>query len=549
MPRGRKPKYVARCPEPTHADAHVAAHGTFETSLGQRRRFRCTPKAGDPHTFALIVGPVPLPVHSPAPECPEHEGSTVVRNGTYSTSTVKKRQLYLCTPAGGAAHSFVPKLARDHVHTGVDSCTVCEELRGTHRGDRTVARRHSWSARVVAEALKDLAEGKSYAAVSREVRRATGRTRTRASSKPAGGKVRYAGTALSANAWHTAADWVEAFSPVLWDDLEPRLREADRQARERNDTTIAAGGRPTEPMVLLLDDIPVEVRGRKEYFVLVAAQVEWVPTPGAAEVLGRQVRLRLLRGYPSNAHHAWKLLLHELGYQPDFVLADRGKGLVKAVTEAYGGQVPVLPSLFHLREAVEKALLATPGARRAGAKRTVNTARLLEPSLEAHVRGLRRSSLTTMTAQEWSAWWDQLERLLVGLRLPLEKVARRRRNYEQLVADLLPTYRAYPQLPVSTGGLEVALRQRVGPVLRGRKHAFANLERVNRLFDLVVCRDWGVFDDTLAVAELIRADNETNDGWATPLREVVDVRTGSSRYSSLRDQQLLRTRARKEGLL
>jgi hypothetical protein len=227
------------------------------------------------------------------------------------------------------------------------------------------------------------------------------------------------------------------------------------------------------------------------------------------------------------------------------------KGLVTAVTELYGGQVPLLPSLFHMRVAVEEGLLTTPGARRApgGGPGMHGVPRVLEPRLEAHLRDLRRKSLTTMTPQQWTTWWDDLETLMVALQLPLEKVATRRRDYESMVSDLLPVYRRYPQLPVSTGGLEVALRQRVDPVLRGRKHAFANLERVNRLFDLVVCRDWGVFDSTLAVADLIRRDNEANAGWATPLRYVSDVRSsGGSRYSSLRDQQLLRSRAREAGL-
>ena len=550
--RGPQPKSGARCPDPLHVDSVVVSKGRRESSKGTLRRYLCRPKAGAPHSFSLVEGPVPMPIHSPPPACPEHPGSKVVRNGFYATSTTKPRQMYRCFPDGeGRVHAFVPKLARDHVHTGRDSCVECEELRGTHRGDKTVARRHSWSARVVADALKDLSEGKSYAAVSREVRRATGRTRTRAATGATTPRTKYAGSALSANAWHTAADWVETFSPVLWADLEPRMLAADLAARDRNDAELATHGRLSQPTVLLLDEIPVETGHRKDYSVLVAAQVEWVAPRQGAPMTGRQVRLRLLRGYPSNDHYAWKLLFHELGYRPDFVLADRGTGLVKAVEETWAGQVPVLPSLFHMREAIERALLKTPGARRdPGTKGvSIGVARVLQRPFENHLRELRRSSLTAMTDQEWVAWWDRLETLLTDRGLPLEKVARTRRDYEPLVARLLPTYRAYPQLPVSTGGLEVALRQRVQPVLKGRQHAFANLERVNRLFDLVVCRDWAMFDDTLAVADLIRTDNEANHGWATPMRYVSDVRTAStSRYSSLRDAQLLRTRAREAGL-
>jgi len=553
---GRRAVFEARCPDPMHADSQVVSKGTRASSLGVRRRYRCTPKAGEPHSFSLIEGPVPMPVHSPAPPCAEHPGSKVVRNGFYGKSPAKKRQMYRCTPADGSRpHAFVPELARDHVHTGVDSCVACEELRGTHRGDRAVARRHSWSARLVAEALRDLAGGKSYAETSRDARRVTARTRTRKPPEKAAGskraRVKYVGSALSANAWHTAADWVEAFAPVLWEDLEPRLRAEEAAARAGNDELLAAGKPMRHPVVLMLDDIPIQTAVRREYFVLVAALVQWVEVPGA-DLPGRQVRLRLVRGFASNDHHAWKLLLNEVGVRPDFVLADRGKGIVKAVTDLYGTAVPLLPSLLHLREAVEEALVDTPGARQPGARRRgggSGASKELLPALSGHVRSLRRHSLAEMTTGDWTAWWDRLERLLTDRGLPLEKIRVMRRNYEQLVADLLPVYAAYPQLPVATGGMEVALRQRVEPVLAGRAHAFANLERVNRLFDLVVCRDWGVFDDTLAVADLIRRDNEAHHGWATPLRFVQDVRpTAGARYSSLRDQQLLRARAREAGL-
>lgn len=553
--RGPKPKSGAQCLDPTHADALVIAKGIRETAQGMRRRYRCTPKAGDPHTFSLIEAAVPMPVHSPPPPCPEHPGGKVVRNGMYARTPTKPRQMYLCTPPAGAEqHSFTPELPRDHVHTGHDSCAECEEFRGTHRGDRSVARRHSWSARLVAEALKDLAEGKSYAQISREARRVTGRTRTRkpedegdAGSGQRQVRAKYVGSALSANAWHTASDWVEAFAPVLWDDLEPRMRAADAAARATNDALLGDGKPMEQPMVLLLDDIPINAGPRRDWFVLVAAQVVWVPVRRGSQLPGRQIRLRLVRGYASNDHHAWKLLLDELGYRPDFVLADGGKGLVKAVEDLYGGQVPLLPSLFHLREAVEEGLLdKTPGAR-APARR--GAPRALLPVLEAHLRQLRRKALHTMTPEDWVRWWDRLEELLVERGLPVEPTRQRRENYESLVAGLLPVYRAYPQLPVSTGGLEVALRQRINPILAGRAHAFGNLERTNRLFDLVVCRDWEMFDDTLAVTDLIRRDNEAHGGWATALRYVQDHKPiDGGRYSSLRDQQLLRDRARKAGL-
>lgn len=43
---------------------------------------------------------------------------------------------------------------------------MCEELRGVHRGETAVARRHTWSTRIVVRALERLTAGETYASVS-----------------------------------------------------------------------------------------------------------------------------------------------------------------------------------------------------------------------------------------------------------------------------------------------------------------------------------------------------------------------------------------------
>lgn len=158
-----------------------------------------------------------------------------------------------------------------------------------------------------------------------------------------------------------------------------------------------------------------------------------------------------------------------------------------------------------------------------------------------------------MSEAEWSGWWDELEKLLLSLRAPLEPVRVRRDRYEDAVAEVLPIVAKLPQLPLSTGGLEVAIRRKVEPLLVGRAHAFANLERTNRLSDLIVCDDHGLFDRMPDVVKLLRHDSTANDGWGTPLREIADPRPPiagrwSGRYSSLRDPLLLRDVARSRGI-
>jgi hypothetical protein len=548
------------CPDPAHVGSSIIGHGQRTGKSGVRKRYLCTPLVGAAHVFSLLVTPsgVPVPTWSPPPACPDHPSGYVVRDGRYASSTRRPRQRYRCypTPGGTEWHRFTPALPRDHVHADGDSCAECDELRGLHRGDQAVARRQSWSARLVAETLRDLSRGMTYAEASLRVRNVTGRTVTRSvEGEPK--RRAYTGSRLARNAWHVAADWTETFSPVLWDHLDARLRAETAGRLARRDELLAAGLSDPEPMVVVIDDVPIYATGtdadgaylgRRDYFVLVVGEVLWGPGPRAT--LDRRIRLRLVRAYPSSDHYAWKLLFAELGYTPDVILADAGKGIIKAVEDVYGGASLFVPSLFHVRRAVEKGLYDTPGAWTRASKRAPKE---LRPELSAHVGQLTRKHLTTMGVAEWSAWWNDLEALLGSLGVPVEKTRRRRVGYEARVAKALPTLTALPQLPVSTGGLEVAIRKRIEPIFTDRARSFANIERTNRLLDLVVCNDHGLFDDVTVPARLLRDDSSANDGWSTALRQVADRQppktpTGVQRYSSLRDQHLVRSIARSRGL-
>src|SRR5690606_36266008 len=99
----------------------------------------------------------------------------VYRNGPYATRPQKKRQSYRCVPDDGSKpHKFTTVLPRDHVHAGNEDCAECRELRGVHRGETAVARRHSWSTRVVVRGLERLAGGETYVAVSQWALRVEG---------------------------------------------------------------------------------------------------------------------------------------------------------------------------------------------------------------------------------------------------------------------------------------------------------------------------------------------------------------------------------------
>lgn len=581
-----------------HPGSKVTSEGTRTGSKGRVRRYRCVPRVGVPHRFSVPEGQR-VPVVDLPPPCPSHPGSHVVRAGTYGKRPAKQRQLYQCTPADGSKpHRFTPPLPRDHVHDGKDHCEHCEELRGVHRGDTAVARQHSWSTRVVVRGLEQLAAGASYAEVGRwaqRVRRADdsddagavagadGKPGTEAlivddtgdaiddwdpyapleepqtteppepsdgtDSDDRVGKGRSSARARAArNAWHIAADWVEAFAPVVYEPIDEGLRSNAYTDRARLDEMWSNGEVLDRPQVVLLDDVPVygrdlDDRSKKSrrdagFFVLALAETHW-------EREGPAARLRLVRAMAKSNTPAWRLVFDELGYAPDFVVADAGTGIIAAVEAHFGSShTKFIPSLWHLNQRIATALADTRGDHVTGPQ----GARLLEP-LSEHLKLLRPASLALADETAWSDWWDELEALLKADRLPLDKIRTQRRNNEERMALVLADLGRYPEVPVSTGGLETLIAKHVKPLLAMRRTAFGNLERTNLLFDLVVAAHHGAFDNHADVARLIRADTTAHDGWTVALRSIADPRPKRGSYSSLRDTTLLNDLAKERGLL
>jgi hypothetical protein len=342
-------------------------------------------------------------------------------------------------------------LPREHVHVQEGSCAECEELRGFHHGETTVARRHSWPTRLVARALNELSRGGSYADVSRQALRAAERIAQRheelvraglteaqadavvdaeedaadrglpapavesvltgedAANEEAGDtaseeavredRARYRRrrrppraaddaddaegdprqargknprSAESHDVWHIAADWTEAFAPVLFEPVEQQLRERTRAERVRLDALREADKVLDGPQVLLLDDVPVYGRDRggsgrsrrdDGFFLLMAAEVKWgAPSDHPAECRSRRLRLRLVRAMPKSNAAASRLLLDELGYHPDFVVADTGTGIGRAVAGHFDPARTVFVPSRHVAAAVKTGLADTRGA-------------------------------------------------------------------------------------------------------------------------------------------------------------------------------------------
>ena len=85
--------------------------------------------------------------------------------------------------------------------------------------------------------------------------------------------------------------------------------------------------------------------------------------PGRRAPDRKRLRLRLVRAMPKSNAPAWRLVLDELGYDPDFVVADAGTGIGRAVAAHFDpARTVFVPSLWHVATAVETGLADTRGA-------------------------------------------------------------------------------------------------------------------------------------------------------------------------------------------
>lgn len=130
----------------------------------------------------------------PFPECPQHPGSKVVKDGFYGREP-HRRQRFRCSPDGGDPHRFTPVVPR--VTTRAGECLDCERELASHEGPHAV-RRYEFDTRQMATALVQVAGGVSYREATAGIRVEVGR----GGRKPHGQLV---------------ADWVEVFSGPLWD--------------------------------------------------------------------------------------------------------------------------------------------------------------------------------------------------------------------------------------------------------------------------------------------------------------------------------------------
>lgn len=126
------------------------------------------------------------------PDCIDHPGSHVVRDGRYGTPP---RQLWRCTPADGSKeHNFAgptPRFVADESHT----CPACERPVAAHEG-ATTPTRYEYAVREAAAALAGVGNGLTYTEASLVARARSGRNTA----------------ALGAQ---LACNWVEVATPIV----------------------------------------------------------------------------------------------------------------------------------------------------------------------------------------------------------------------------------------------------------------------------------------------------------------------------------------------
>jgi hypothetical protein len=196
-----------------------------------------------------------------------------------------------------------------------------------------------------------------------------------------------------------------------------------------------------------------------------------------------------------------------------------------------------VPSLYHVGSAIREHY-----------NDEKETRRLDDEPMESHLAQLARNSPVLRSVGAWAGWWDKLGSLGERKGGPgfFDAI---RRNYEAEWAAVIPAL-GQAWIPHSNAVVENFIRERFERLFQ-RRTAFANLERTNRLTDLVVCRVHGVLDSEAVVARTLRDDALRNGGWAAALRDVIDPQPSPRprvAYGSLRDHTLAGRMAYYRGL-
>jgi hypothetical protein len=385
------------------------------------------------------------------PQCPQHPGGRVWRDGRYGKNGQYQR--WRCVPSGGTrrdSHLFQPSpLPRKAVGGG---CMECE--RGWSPGDGLPsARTDRFSLREKAEALVQMAQGTTYREASRRARR---RSLQRGGEISADGRI--------------AGDWVSMYAPILQAQL---LRDYPKYGRW--------------PEVLVLDSAPFHGRARRadgrpkpsgrHLFSVLGALSYGDGTVNDAHALGRRPRIWRYGVSKRVDVPSWTAFFRQLPGQPLYVVCDGHPAIIGAINAHWPG-MPVFRCTAHLTMQAQELV------RQAGLRETPFGQSINEKTFTSHSRwGWFRLNLETLAEDGYT------QSLSPHQRSQLEAL----RRWTDAIAPEVEFNLENEHAPWSTGGLERPLRV-VKNSLYDRRFALRNPDRLNHLLVLFQLAQIGLAD-------------------------------------------------------
>lgn len=228
----------------------------------------------------------------------------MVRGGWYGREG-QRRQRWWCHPKTGEPHRFTETLPRIVAATGDrHACPECSTTLEPWEG-QPAPRLYGFTAKDIAWALTQVAEGATYRATAAAVRERAGRPLDARPGKSASGR------ALPPATQHgqLVSDWVEVYAPVIWSHYAPK----------------------TWPSEVLLDEDTVKFTrpgspaGILAFYVVAAMGYQDNGRPYVAAV----------EAIPQLRQAAWTRFLRTLDGQPQWVVTDGGGPVLGGARRAW----------------------------------------------------------------------------------------------------------------------------------------------------------------------------------------------------------------------
>lgn len=417
------------------------------------------------------------------PECPQHPGSRVWRDGRYGKNGQYQR--WRCVPPGckgdsPECHFFQIELPRKALGGARGACTECEREWGPGEGLPS-ARTDRFSLREKAEALVDLARGSTYRQAARRARR----------------KALARGAEISADG-RIAGDWVSMYAPILHEQLltdHPQYREWPQvlvlDAAPFHGRTTYPNGRPKPSGRLLFS-----VLGALSYGMGTVDDAHRGPRGGSA------TRVWQWRAYRHAGTAAWLDFFSQLDGKPLYVICDGAPHLLRAIEQRWK-DMPVFRCTAHL------TMQAREYVRQAGLRET------------PFGQSIDERTFTSRRRWEWfQLGLENLEEdgLTENLSRSQEVSLQRLRTWTSETADAIDFNLDNEHAPWSTGGIERPLRV-VKNSLYDRRFALRNLDRLTHLLALMQLAQLQ-FDDAHAWAHSFHDQHLAYAGHPPPRRLV-----------------------------